>query len=163
MDIVRISENYIMQLQQTIPASPKHNLLSRLPVCPCSQGGTVSLYQTGFNSSLLPSGIFSTSGLQTASNRAQHVKGMSVVEDRSAMASLNAAKQQLRSAMKQKLGAVSHESMMLQSRPPVFLRSCPLLLLPKSLHGLEAISIREERHTARPSHAKPSSRLGHFQ
>lgn len=40
---------------------------------------------------------------------------MHMVEDKLAMASLNAAKQQLRSAMKQKLGAISHEAAMSQS------------------------------------------------
>lgn len=40
---------------------------------------------------------------------------MSLVEDHLAMASLNVAKQQLRSAMKQKLGAISPESVASQS------------------------------------------------
>jgi len=43
---------------------------------------------------------------------------MGMVKDDFAMASLNAAKQQLRSAMKQRLGAISHDSAMSQSTPP---------------------------------------------
>lgn len=39
-------------------------------------------------------------------------------EDKGEMATLQAAKQQLRSAMKQKLGAISQESVMLQSTEP---------------------------------------------
>lgn len=39
-----------------------------------------------------------------------------MVEDTFAMASLNAAKQQIRSAMKNKLGALSHEAVKSQSK-----------------------------------------------
>lgn len=43
-----------------------------------------------------------------------------MVEEEAQMASLYAAKQQLRSAMKQRLGAISHESVMSQSTTCIF-------------------------------------------
>lgn len=45
-----------------------------------------------------------------------HKRMSGMVEDTVAMASLNAAKQQIRSAMKNKLGALSHEAVKSQSK-----------------------------------------------